>query len=155
MLNFTIDTDRPEYAGEAKWPELSRVLRDLADKIQQYSQDKYKCPMVLLDAFGEHTGQMIELPGILATVALAEVLDTSKATSNVTISTEQGNLALIIHPEGMGTWDGPYAPVLLERHEGKPRLVIWADINEQDPTHIIDLSGALESNRHSALVDTE
>jgi hypothetical protein len=27
------------------------------------------------------------------------------------------------------------------------RLVIWADINQQDPTHIIDLSGALESKR--------
>ena len=43
----------------------------------------------------------------------------------------------------------PYAPILLERHDGKLRLVVWADINEQEPTHIIDLSGALESNRHS------
>ena len=96
------------------------------------------------------------VPGILATVALAEVLDTTTATSNVTISVENSNLALIIHPEGMGTWDGSYAPILLERHEGKVRLVIWADINEQEPTHIIDLSGALESNRHSGeLVDTD
>jgi hypothetical protein len=155
MIHITIDTNRPEYAGEAKWPELARVLRNLADKFEEYKTEKFKKSMVLMDAFGEHTGQMVEVPGIVATVALAEVLDTSKATSNVTVSTEQGNLALIIHPEGMGTWDGPYAPVLLERHEGKPRLVIWSDINRQEPTHIIDLSGALESNRHSDLVDTE
>jgi hypothetical protein len=84
---------------------------------------------------------------ILGTVALAEVLDASKATSDVTVSVEKDDLALIIHPEGMGTWDGPYAPVLLERHDGKIRLVVWADINQHDPTHIIDLSGALESKR--------
>ena len=83
---------------------------------------------------------------ILGTVALAEISN-SAATSNVAVSVEKDNLALIIHPEGMGTWDGPYAPILLERHEGKIRLVIWADINQQDPTHIIDLSGALESKR--------
>jgi hypothetical protein len=82
---------------------------------------------------------MLDLvPGVLATVALAEVLDTSTATSNVTISVENSTLALIIHPEGMGVWDGAYAPVLLERHDGKVRLVVWANINEQDPTHIID-----------------
>ncbi len=95
------------------------------------------------------SGHLVEEPRILATVALAEVLDTSTATSNVTISVEKNNLALIIHPEGMGVWDGPFAPVLLERHRGKLRLVVWANINQQEPTHIIDLSEALESNRHS------
>jgi hypothetical protein len=25
--------------------------------------------------------------------------------------------------------------------------VVWADINQEDPTHIIDLEGARESNR--------
>jgi hypothetical protein len=84
----------------------------------------------------------------LGTVVLAEVLGTTSAgSSNITIGVERDELALIIHPEGMGTWDGSYAPVLLERHVGKIRLVVWADINQQDPTHIIDLSGALESRR--------
>ena len=35
MIQITIDTDRPEYAGAAKWLELARVLRDLADKCEQ------------------------------------------------------------------------------------------------------------------------
>lgn len=148
MIHITIDTNRPEYAGEAKWPELSRVLRDLAAKFEQYTQDKYKSSMILMDWKGEHTGWLVEDNGTVTTAALAEALGTTSAgTSNVTVSVEKDSLALIIHPEGMGTWDGPYAPVLLERHEGKVRLVIWADINQQDPTHLIDLSGALESTR--------
>jgi hypothetical protein len=53
MIQITIDTDRPEYAGAAKWPELSRVLRDLANKFEQYTQDKYRIPMILTDAFGQ------------------------------------------------------------------------------------------------------
>ena len=148
MIHITIDTNRPEYAGEAKWPELTRVLRDLANKVEQYTQEKYKCPMILMDWKGDHTGQMVEDNGTVATVALAEALGTTNAgTTNVTVSVEKDNLALLIHPEGMGTWDGSYAPVLLERHHGKIRLVVWADINQEAPTQTIDLSGALESKR--------
>lgn len=68
--------------------------------------------------------------------------------SNIILAVEKFNLALTIHPEGMGTWDGPYAPILLERHVGSVRLIVWADIHQQDPTHVIDMSEALESNRH-------
>ena len=65
MIRITIDTDRPEYTGAAKWPELSRVLRDLADKFEYYTQDKYRVPMVLVDAFGQHTGQVVEISGVI------------------------------------------------------------------------------------------
>jgi hypothetical protein len=27
------------------------------------------------------------------------------------------------------------------------KLYVWGDINQEDPTHVIDLSGALEVNR--------
>ena len=64
MIQITIDTDRPEFAGAAKWPELSRVLCDLADKFDQYTQDKYRVPMILMDAFGQHTGLAAEISGI-------------------------------------------------------------------------------------------
>jgi hypothetical protein len=87
---------------------------------------------------------------ILGTVSLNDTTDKPDKT-NVAISVEKYNLALTVHPEGTGTWDGPYAPILLERHQSSVRLVVWSDINQQDPTHIIDLSDALESKRH----DTE
>ena len=63
MIQITIDTSGPEFAGHAKWPELSRVLRDLADKFEYYTQDRYRAHMVLMDAFGKHTGLVVEVSG--------------------------------------------------------------------------------------------
>ena len=49
---------------------------------------------------------------------------------------------------GMGTNCTPNdSPIYLEFFEGKWQLVVWADINKEDPTHRIDMSGALESRR--------
>ena len=42
---------------------------------------------------------------------------------------------------------GDDSPIYLEFYDGKWRLHVWADINQEDPTRSIDLSGALESNR--------
>lgn len=38
-------------------------------------------------------------------------------------------------------------PAIFEWYEGKPWLYVWADINTEDFTHAIDLSGAMESER--------
>ncbi len=43
--------------------------------------------------------------------------------------------------------DGYGEPILLEYRDGIPYLVVWGDINQEDPTHTIDLSGAFESKR--------
>jgi len=39
------------------------------------------------------------------------------------------------------------APVYIEIVDGEPVLYIWADINQEEPTHKISLQYALESNR--------
>jgi|TARA_R110000824_G_scaffold116455_8_gene267916 hypothetical protein len=60
------------------------------------------------------------------------------------------NEGVYIRPEGTGdhTADSGHGwPVLVEIYEGRPVVRIWADINDEDPTHIIPLDGALESNR--------
>ncbi len=66
MIQITIDTARPEYAGAAKWPELARVFRDLADKCDQPMREKYRVPMILMDTCGNHTGQLVEVNGVTA-----------------------------------------------------------------------------------------
>ena len=38
-------------------------------------------------------------------------------------------------------------PIFLGFNEGKWILHVWSDINQEDPTHQIDMSAALESNR--------
>lgn len=63
---------------------------------------------------------------------------------------------LAILPEGYGengTQAGHGAPVYIELHKGELRLLVWADINQPDPTHIICLDGAKESNRGKPLID--
>lgn len=39
------------------------------------------------------------------------------------------------------------AVIYLELNEGKPVLFVWADINSEEPTHRIDLSGAHVNRR--------
>lgn len=54
-----------------------------------------------------------------------------------------------IRPEGYGdatSQDGCGAPIVIEYYNGRLRLVVYSDINEQDP-QIIDLEDARESNR--------
>jgi hypothetical protein len=59
---------------------------------------------------------------------------------------------------GIGIWiDGcstktadneePDAVAYLEIQDGKPMLYVYADINQEDPTHAIDLSGARTNRR--------
>ncbi len=58
--------------------------------------------------------------------------------------------ALEIRPKGFGeacAEDGYGVPVFLELYEGELRLIVWGDINQQDPTHIICLDGAREDRR--------
>lgn len=70
-----------------------------------------------------------------------------EGTRSVTVE-DPGNGLLLLRPEGMGDRSSPDGhPIALELYEGKVRLLVWSDINKEDPTHIIDLSGALESNR--------
>lgn len=46
-----------------------------------------------------------------------------------------------------GSAPGHGSPVYLELHQGVLRVLVWADINAEEPTHIIDLKDARESNR--------
>lgn len=52
--------------------------------------------------------------------------------------------------EGYGSCNmlpGHGSPLWIELYEGKLRLVVFADINQEDPTHIIDLEDARELAR--------
>lgn len=51
-----------------------------------------------------------------------------------------------VAPAGYATVHDDY-PVLVELHEGQVRVLVWGDINNEDPTHIISLEGAKVSNK--------
>ena len=46
-----------------------------------------------------------------------------------------------------GSADGHGSPIFLELYQGSLRLLVWTDINSEDPTHIITLDGAREDRR--------
>jgi hypothetical protein len=67
---------------------------------------------------------------------------------HVEAAEEQNGLA--IYPTGYGRFacaDGTAGPIRLEVHEGRLRLIVWDDINFEDPSHEIDLEGAREDHR--------
>ncbi|MDV3001011.1 MAG: hypothetical protein N5P05_002617 [Chroococcopsis gigantea SAG 12.99] len=37
---------------------------------------------------------------------------------------------------------GTYSCLLIEISDGSLKLIVWADINSEDPTHVIELEGA-------------
>lgn len=79
-------------------------------------------------------------------VELREVIDTFPPRKVKTAIYARGS-GICIESEGYsdhGSEDGSI--VVLEVHEGRLRLLVWADINEQDPS-IVDLEGASKSAR--------
>ena len=68
----------------------------------------------------------------------------------VEITVKVNSHCIAIMPKGFGDHcsdDGHGAPIIIEVREGIPFLVVWADINQEDPTHIISLSCASENMR--------
>jgi len=61
--------------------------------------------------------------------------------------------SLEVFVEGIGTnSEEEGSAIYLEYFEGRWWLRVWSDINNQDPTHSIDMSGALESRRDGGTV---
>lgn len=74
-------------------------------------------------------------------------------TVAVEVEDECNGAGLVIRPSGYGCYgcaDGTTGPIYMEVHEGRLRLIVWANINEEDPTHVIDLEAAREDRRHNS-----
>ena len=87
-----------------------------------------------------------ELPGGCTAVMTVLVHDvTNNGRRGVRIIANTTGVELL--PDGLGTngmLPGHGPPLYLECEAGKWRLHVWADINSEDPTHMIDLDGASE-----------
>jgi len=60
-----------------------------------------------------------------------------------------GRLCILVGAEGFGTMntEGDEPMVMVEYWEGELRVLVWSDINQEDPTHIISLEGAKHEAR--------
>ena len=74
-------------------------------------------------------------------------------TVKMTVHSNRGT-HLTIAADGYGdlvSFDG--APVIMELYEGTLRVLVWGDINSEEPTHTISLADAKESNRQEDEVE--
>lgn len=72
----------------------------------------------------------------------------SRKRISVKVVSQSGSV--YIRPEGTGdctSEDGHGFPICLEYYEGSLRLIVWSDINQEDPTHIIPMENSFTSNR--------
>jgi hypothetical protein len=130
-----------ELAGKIEWTTDSALKAARKQDWQEFDQHMEKISEFRASLPFENS----------RTIGIVHLKDTmeKRGEIKIRIGIEQHSLGLFIHPEGTGTADGPYAPILLEQHEGTLMLVVWSDINQQEPTHLIDLSEAMESNRRN------
>lgn len=78
------------------------------------------------------------------------IVDQSGTDDKIKLTVSIMKHGMIVYAEGYGDKcsEAPHgSPLVVELYEGKLRAIIWSDINQEDPTHIIDLSGAMESKR--------
>jgi len=128
-----------ELAGKIEWTTDSALKAARKQNWQEFDQH--------MEKISEFRASLpIENSRTIGIVHLKDTME-KQGEIKIRIGIEQHSLGLFIHPEGTGTYDGSYAPILIEQHEGTLMLIVWSNINEQEPTHLIDLSEAMESCR--------
>lgn len=78
------------------------------------------------------------------------LLDADEEGGSLGLTADFQPLGLTLAFPGYGTAgmaEGHGWPVAVEVYKKELRVLVWGDINQEDPTHIISLEGALESNR--------
>ena len=70
--------------------------------------------------------------------------DMASPIEEIEISIEGGNECIVITPAGH---DQHRPPIYIDFYRGEVSVFVYADINQEDPTHIISLKGAREEYR--------
>lgn len=83
-----------------------------------------------------------------------QILPMRPPSTGVKFHITQSENIIMIEAEGYGNCysegpagDGSQTILLLEYYEGKLQALAWTDVNEQDPTHIINFEDAKEDKR--------
>ena len=73
----------------------------------------------------------------------------SESLGTLPVRIEASDFAISLFPQGhgdLGSADGHGCPLFIEFYKGRLRVIVFPDINVEDP-QIIDLSGAREDRR--------
>jgi hypothetical protein len=79
-----------------------------------------------------------------------QIEDAYDSDKKIGIKAQVSNRHLLIGIDGHGDFcETNGFPIVLEHEDGECRLLVWADINSEEPTHVIPLKGARENARKS------
>jgi len=88
----------------------------------------------------------IIIPVVL--VDTAKMTKTKASTKRAIVRINDLGIEITVEGYGdAGTVDDYGSPIFIEFHDGKLMARLYADINQEDPTHNIEMEGALEINR--------
>jgi len=76
--------------------------------------------------------------------------DSDDIKHSILTTVEFGSHSIFIKFEGYGdcaSKDGHGDPIMIEIHNGVPRVIVWGDINKECSTNVISLEGAQEDKR--------
>ena len=79
------------------------------------------------------------------------LVDKGDTKKKVPAEIEIINGSIYIKAKGYGdacSKDGYGNPIIVEVWDGELRVVVWSDINQEDPTHNISMEGAKENKRN-------
>jgi hypothetical protein len=98
------------------------------------------------DKLLEKVEAMSGAPVRLAPVTVADAYD--KRNLTIIAKQESSGIALYFPEYGTRTEEaGGGTPVFVEYRHGVPHVVVWAHINQEQPTHEISLAGASKDRR--------
>lgn len=75
------------------------------------------------------------------------LIDSGLASGAQEVKVVASPLCVLIQPSGYNDPKGAHTPVFLRFADGDLFVTIWGDINSDQPTHCISLSGAREDRR--------
>lgn len=124
----------------------NKLIRAVKD-IENWKGDAYQS--------GDDIDQALDdIKSVIADMEKSKTISGKIVDSNDGYKTEKeidvrmGRLGVYIGAKNYSTKTGEEDEIIMiEQSEGKLRLIVWGDINEEDPTHIINLNGARESRR--------
>jgi hypothetical protein len=144
--SLTINVDNVEYELEPYWPYLSQdnaleILEDMHTAIESELTTQYK---LLTESSSHSDDDKSQLTFTLKDECESEEKDINGFIDN------KNNLGIALHFDGYSdccSTDDNGTPVYIEKYDGDLRVIVYADINHEDPTHVISLQGARNEKR--------
>jgi hypothetical protein len=97
---------------------------------------------------------------IKSTEMTCELIDPATKIERMTVVKVSGG-QISIHIEGFGdnaSGDNYGEPIVIDLHDNKLQVFLWGDINDEDITHSIDMTGAMLDKRvedHNKVMETQ